>query len=476
LHRLFLKIFGWFWLAQIFIGLVMYQIMTVVRSSSDSSRNRTFLSSHLNLQARTAALIYEHEGVSALMRETRRWRRGNSPLLFIFNNDGRTLIAERAAPPVRELARRAARNSKPQPVTQGDMQLVARAAPLHNGQTLVLVAELPRRTPNLTVIDLRNPARLGWVRVGVLLVTSGLVCYALALYLASPAMKLRHATRQLASGDLSARVAAQMGRRRDELADLGRDFDQMAERIESLMMSERRLLGDISHELRSPLARLMVALDLAESDLAETDTDATTLSYLARIRRESERLNELIGQLLALSKLESGSAKVEETPVDLSELLHDVAQDAAFEAQGRNRNVQIVSSEACYTRGDATLLRSAVENVVRNGIHYTAENTSVELHLKCCVSEGHKSGKSVKHAILTVRDHGPGVPPETLEHLFRPFYRVADARDRLSGGTGLGLAITERAVRFHGGSVRAANAEGGGLLIEIQLPVTSAQT
>jgi two-component system sensor histidine kinase CpxA len=144
-------------------------------------------------------------------------------------------------------------------------------------------------------------------------------------------------------------------------------------------------------------------------------------------------------------------------------LLHEVAQDADFEARGRDRNVSVVQADECWTAGDADLLRSAVENVVRNAVRYTAESTSVQLSLVC----------NGKVATLSVRDFGPGVPEDTLENLFRPFYRVADARDRQSGGTGLGLAITQRAIKVHGGRVEAHNAEGGGLLVQLHLPVTS---
>jgi two-component system sensor histidine kinase CpxA len=318
---------------------------------------------------------------------------------------------------------------------------------------------LPRFIPR----EFRDLSGTGGIRLLALLATSGLVCYGLALYLTSPAVKLRRATRQLASGDLTARVAAQMGRRRDELADLGRDFDQMAERIETLMVSERRLLADISHELRSPLARLNVALDLADGG-----TDLRTQGYLDRIRLESERLNELIGQLLSLSRLESGSARVESRTVNLADLLQEVAHDADFEARSRNRRVRVLDCAPCTTAGDPTLLRSAVENVVRNAVHYTAENTEVTLSLTCIPNSKRENAESV----ITVRDHGPGVPPETLENLFRPFYRVADARDRQSGGTGLGLAITERAVRVHGGTIQVENApDGSGLSVTIRLPL-----
>lgn len=282
------------------------------------------------------------------------------------------------------------------------------------------------------------------------------VSYGLARYLTAPATKLRQATQQLADGDLSTRVAPQMGKRRDELADLGRDFDNMAEQIESLVTAERRLLADISHELRSPLARLQVALDLAEQT-----ADEPTRQYLQRIELEGERLNELVGQLLALTRLESNAVNAPRESIEIATLVAEIVADADFEAHGHNRAVQVVTTIPGFIQGNPTLLRSAIENVIRNAVRYTPENTAVEVAL---TSED-------EQAIIRIRDHGPGVPEEALEKLFDPFYRVELARDRQSGGVGLGLSIAARAIRFHHGEIKAANVPEGGLLVEIRLPL-----
>jgi two-component system, OmpR family, sensor histidine kinase CpxA len=269
-------------------------------------------------------------------------------------------------------------------------------------------------------------------------------------------VKLRAATRRVAGGDLKARVGPAIGKRRDELADLGRDFDLMAERIESLMMAQHRLVSDISHELRSPLARLGVALELARQRAGDE-----AKSPLDRIEREADRLNELIEQLLTLSKLEIGNQPAPGRPVDLELLVRQIASDADYEARDRNRVARVVASESWVTTGSEELLRRAVENVVRNAVRYTAENTEVEISLR-------REPPSL--AVITVRDHGPGAPESSLMDIFRPFYRVADARDRQTGGVGLGLAIAERAVKLHGGTVSASNAPDGGLIVEIKLP------
>jgi two-component system, OmpR family, sensor histidine kinase CpxA len=293
-------------------------------------------------------------------------------------------------------------------------------------------------------------------------ITSGLVCYLLAWYLTKPIVRLRAAARQLAAGDLTTRTGDFAGKRRDEVAGLMRDFDAMAERLETLLKAQSRLLNDISHELRSPLARLNVALGLARQR-----TSIENSEMLDRIELEASRLNELIGRILTLARLEDGEQLVAQTPVPLDELVASVTEDAEFEAQARNCHVIASIPEGGWkVRGNASLLNSAIENVVRNAVRYTQEGTSVKIELSGDDRSGHE-------AVLRVTDSGPGVPGAALEKLFQPFYRLDEARGRQTGGVGLGLAITERAVRFHGGKVHAFNREGGGLTVEIRLPLIS---
>jgi two-component system sensor histidine kinase CpxA len=293
--------------------------------------------------------------------------------------------------------------------------------------------------------------------LGLILIGSAF-CYWLARYLTAPVKKLRIATKELAQGNLSARVG-RSGGRRDELVSLGSDFDLMAEQIESLVQAQRRLLGDISHELRSPLARLNVALELARQR-----SGAEAASALARIQREAENLNEMIGQLLTLTRLQTGTREIQKSEFDLCRLVREIADDAEFEAQNGNRAVKLESVAACSFFGNEQLLRRAIENVVRNAVHYTREDTVVEIEVRET-----STAADQKALTLTVRDHGPGVPAAALEEIFRPFYRVDDARDREAGGVGLGLAIAQRAIQLHGGTVSAANAPDGGLVITISL-------
>lgn len=459
MRSLFLKIFLWFWLVQVIISVVFFAVGNVLRTQPGTDQWHSTLGYALQRNADSALTAYRKGGVSALNGVLKRAGRQARVSAYFFDARGNSLGSRTPPPEVVEMAKKAVAGNSSSALESG--RLTAKSVTASDGNIFVMVWQMSRRTHGpfdfFVIRNTRDAARLL-----ALLLISGIVCYGLAKYLTAPAIKLRRATRQLADGDLSARVAAKMGRRRDELADLGRDFDQMAERIESLMLSERRLLGDISHELRSPLARMNVALDLMEENVSEDDGE-----YLQRIRREVERLNEMIGQLLALSRLESGSVRVQDTAIDLPDLLKGIVADADFEARSQDRHVRLVHAGDCQTSGAPELLRSAIENVVRNAVRYTAKETTVEIELKQLPSQN----ASARQCRITVRDFGPGVPPESLPQLFHPFYRVNDARDRQSGGAGLGLAISERAIRFHGGHITASNAPQGGLIVEIFLPI-----
>jgi two-component system sensor histidine kinase CpxA len=326
-----------------------------------------------------------------------------------------------------------------------------------------MVAEVPPR-PWLPLFR-QKPPGTGLVILALAVLVSGFVCYVLARYLTSDVRRLRAATQQLAAGDLNARAVAPKRRRSDEIAELVRDFNTMASRLQDLVSAQSRLLNDISHELRSPLARLSVALGLAWQ---RAGTEAE--SALERIELEANRLNELIGRLLTLARLEGGEDAMGRTPIALDELVQEIAEDADFEAQSRQCRVHCLIQDDAVIFGGASLLHSAIENVVRNGMRHAPEGTEVEIVL------ARESANGKPEAVVRVTDHGPGVPQESLDKLFRPFYRLDDARGRQTGGVGLGLAITERAVRLHGGSVRAANRPEGGLMVEIRLPLEAHDT
>jgi two-component system sensor histidine kinase CpxA len=251
-------------------------------------------------------------------------------------------------------------------------------------------------------------------------------------------------------GDLSARSGSV---RRDELGELARTFDRMADRLETLLAAERRLLLDISHELRSPLARLGVAIELGRSgDNLE--------AALNRIQKESDRLNVLVGQLLQVTRAEGDPASLRRDPVRLDELVEQLVDDSSIEAASYGCAVKYERREPVTVAGDEELLRRAVENVIRNAIRHSPRDTDVEVKL----------ARSNGNVVVDIRDHGPGVPEEALPRLFDAFYRVETDRNRTSGGIGLGLSIARRAIELHKGKIRARNAQPG-LQVELELPV-----
>lgn len=457
MHSLFLKIFLWFWLAIGLVGLVLVITVAVTQSRPDAERWRFMTGSAMGIYAETAAEVYERDGRPGLILYLERVERATRIRAVMYDERGEEMSGRPSPSGTREVAERARNSNDVEFQFLVGTTLIARRTIAPDKRVFILAGEMPEGQSGLLGgVDFSTLA----LRLLAVVLTGGLVCYALARYITAPLARLRGGVRQLASGDLSIRVAPKMRGRRDELAELGRDFDRMAERIESLVLAQQRLLADISHELRSPLARMAVALELARQ-AAGPDAQVA----LDRIDRESERLNNLIGQLLTLTRLEIDTEEPQKTEVSLSNILREVVTDADFEAQSHHRSVRITDNEDCVVLGSEELLRSAIENVVRNAVRYTAKDTSVEIALRCSLGEGERS------ALVTVRDHGEGVPEKNLEDLFRPFYRVANDRGRQTGGTGLGLAITERAIKLHGGVVKAANAPGGGLVVEMRIPL-----
>lgn len=457
MKSLFLRIFLSFWVA-----LALFVVLAILVTLALRPRSSTWEA------LRTAVLTdgvstYEEGGDHQLREYMENLEKTQNVRAYLFDEHG-VEISGRAAP---DWAIRVAAGGPrvprdgfifPAPPVQRDSR-----ASSDGRHRYTVVLGLP---PGRRVFGFFGPRGMPVPGLIIAIISSGLVCYLLSWYLTKPIVRLRAATRQLAAGDLAVRIGAPAAQRSDELAGLMRDFDAMAERIETLVKAQSRLLNDISHELRSPLARLNVALGLARQRSGVESVD-----MLDRIEMEASRLNELIGRILTLARLEDGEQGVPQTPVPLGELVANVAEDAEFEAQERHCHVHTVIPEGDWeVRGNDSLLHSAVENVVRNAIRYTQEGTSVEIEL---ASESSPNGLE---AVLNVSDAGTGVPPDALEKLFLPFYRLDDARGRLTGGVGLGLAITERAVRFHGGKVSAFNRTGGGLRVEIRLPLIAGGT
>jgi two-component system OmpR family sensor kinase len=287
-------------------------------------------------------------------------------------------------------------------------------------------------------------------------IVASLGCAALLAWLFSkPIRSLQSALADAAEGNLNVRIADRMGPGNDELKDLGVEFDRMISRLRTLIVAQRQLLKDVSHEMRSPIARIQAAIGLA----IQQPDQAPAL--MERIQRESARMDKLIGELLALSRLQANVDNQLDEEIDLRELLSDIVDDARFEASANERIIHVESEIDGVVRGNVALLRRAVENVVRNAIKYSDPGGTVDV--------GTALGDGGRVAVISVRDSGTGVPQSEIANIFDPFFRSPmHARKQ---GTGLGLAIAKRVIESHGGSIAASNVPGGGLLVNIELPL-----
>ena len=454
MRSLFAKILLWFWLAFAVIIAALALLESAERQRAISVPVRP--GEPFAILAELASDVLAREGRGGLTHLLARFETGSRVHVFCIDSTGADVRGRAVPPGVEATGRDVIRRGVGRARIGGNRFAVGYPLRDRDGTRLALVLEPPpRRRELFHVHDL-------WLQAVVLILLGGLLCYLLARYITAPVARLRGATRRLAEGDLSARVGSGERKRRDELEDLGRDFDGMAERMESMVSAQRRLLTDISHELRSPLARINVALGLLRQGGAK-DTDG----MLTRLETEAERLNRLIGDLLTLSRLESGGPAAAKQAVDLSQLVSEVVGDARLEASARKCEVRVTQPSTLSVQGVPELLRSAIENVVRNAVRHTAESTAVEVAVE------ERSGSNGPVAVVEVRDHGPGVPRDQIERIFEPFYRVDQSRERRSGGVGLGLAIARRAVLQHGGEIEAFPGEGGGLLVEIRVPIVA---
>ena len=453
MKSLFLKIFVSYWMAQ----ALFFMLAILVAYAMRPSREIAYLQAQEARFLNDAIQANQSGGEQGVWKYLRGVHDSYHVRLFVIDEQGHDILG-RKPPEWLERAQRGHLSTadsfwgKFHPV-----QFLRAAMTGPDGHPYTLFIELPPEPHGPFAIH-------GIPGLGLLIgiISSGLVCYILARYLTSPITRLRAAAQKMASGDLTARAGIPGSRRRDETAELVRDFDLMADRLENLVGAQRQLLRDISHELRSPLARLNVALELARQ---RSGADAYTA--LDRIERETSRLNEMIQRLLTLVRLEGGDDSLEKTEVHLQDLIQEIAKDATFEAQNRQCQVEVEASTDYVVKGSPSLLHSAIENVVRNAIRYTEEGTTVRIRLQA------EEGAEGSQAVVQVTDSGPGVPQDALDKLFLPFYRIDDARGRQTGGVGLGLAITARAVSLHSGSVRAVNRPEGGLTVEIRLPLAS---
>jgi two-component system sensor histidine kinase CpxA len=446
-HSLFWRIFLTFWLA---LALILVGTVTVAVDAALKWRNERPSLPYQEIYSR-AAQVFEAGGADAL----KQWIEELSPAAlrdrtFVLDSSGHDLL-DRPLPlyPGGNREGSPARVRSPAEPIGRSLMLVG-----PDGKAFrVVVVTPPYRGPIRRFGELELPG----VRAATLiiaLVVSAVVCFLLARYLTAPVDRLRDATQRIAAGDLNVRVLPSLKGRKDDLGLLAADFDAMAERVRSLLESKHQLLRDVSHELRSPLARLQLALSLAQRG------DAGAAENLARIGREADRLEQLIARALLLARLERPALGTETEQVDIAQLLGEIVADVAIEADARRARVELRTQGTLQVMGDREALRSAFENVLRNAVRYSPVGSQLQVR-----AEGR--GISIE---VVIEDQGPGVPEKDLTLIFEPFYRVDASRDRAEGGEGLGLAIAARAVALHHGTIDARNLAATGLAVRIVLP------
>ncbi|HWA95355.1 MAG TPA: ATP-binding protein [Terracidiphilus sp.] len=448
---LYAKIFGWFWLT-LTVGSLLIVLATEF-TGTQPLRNR-WMGTTQDMYAHSAIDFYSTGGKPALERYLQTLYKSSEIRANLLDSQGIDILGRQ---PSMDIARVLARSMRTgQPHFRLGYHWTSATPVQYDGRQYYFVMEVAPLRTFFAQRGILLP--MGW-RFMLALLVAGIFCIFLTRYIMTPVRALQSASLRLAAGDLSSRVLPAIAPRDDELADTARAFDQMADRIQSLVQKRQELLADISHELRSPLTRLSVSLEL----LRRGETDV-----VEQMQADLDRMNEMIGRILLLTRLDLQPLRADLAQVDLRALLEGIAADAEFEAQDDEKKVKVEALNGATVQGDADLLRSAFENIVRNAVHYTAPHTTVEIR---AVSKDSPAG--TRRCEVTVRDCGPGVPEASLPHLFDPFYRVSESRDLREGGTGLGLAITSKIVELHGGTVSAVNrTDRKGLEVRVVLPVT----
>jgi two-component system sensor histidine kinase CpxA len=468
MRTLFSRIFVAFWLAMGLIVIATIAVATTVTWRRIALRE-TLDPAALTAEAEAALQDGGRTGLTAWLTEIDGAHPGVD--VYVVDPAGAELLGRRMPDRLarwlaREQSARAAdATPAPSPVGQGlqfsASHLLASATITATGSGTAASADDATYTMAVawfgsSVIDVLGSADIAFLLLVFAVLSSAGVAWIFARHVSAPVKSLQETTRRLAAGDLYARAHARACARIDELGALARDFNRMADELKANIAARELLMRDVSHELRSPLARIRIALGLAERG-------ASTPEQLKRIERDVERMDSLIGEMMRLTRLAGAAPPAAVARVDLRALVEAVAEDARLEAAAEGKTVRCVAASDLPVDGDAELLRRAVENVVRNAVRFAPAGGVIEI----------EAAREPGATVVLVRDRGPGVPDAEIERIFEPFHRVAEARDRDSGGAGLGLAITARVMALHGGAARARNRLGGGLEVELTAPLAS---
>jgi signal transduction histidine kinase len=453
--RLYWRIFFSFWLVIILTVVVTVAVNTIAFRDEMVNTRFSALNDSLGNLSRQAQQALDSGGEAELRRWLERHQAQQPAATLLIIGPGGQELLRRPLPAMSERVRREMRRME-----EGRANLRRPRPPriqrleAADGQAYRMM--IPGFRPRLGGWFMRPEARAIFPVILVLL--SGAACLLLARYLTQPIRAFRTAGQSIAAGDLDARVGPAIAKRKDEFGELATDFDRMADRIQNLLDSQQQLLRDVSHELRSPLARLQAALGLIRQKNANVQD-----VNLDRIEQEAENLNAMIGEILSMARLDTAT-EIERQAVDLNDLVVQIVDDARFEGERYEKSIAFTPGPVCIVEIDESLIHKAIENIVRNAIQHSRQHT--EVSIEALPDAGAK---------VSISDDGPGVRPDDAEKIFEPFFtRHADGRSG-TAGAGVGLTIARRAIELHGGAISARNADRGGLIVEIELPASGFQ-
>ena len=448
LSSLYFKIFGWFWLTAV-AGVAL--VFGIALFTGTQPLGYRWMRLTQDMYAHTAVDFYVTGGDAALARYLQVLEDSSGMDARLLDANAHDLLGGTIPAGTKSVLEESAR-------TGHSSLSLGQAMVCGHSRDLRRQSNICSSWPSIRSDKFLNGSFVGalLLRVLLALLVAAFFCFLLAKSITAPIRALRAASLKLESGDFSSRVLPTIAPRNDEIADTARAFDRMADRIQVLVQKRQELLADISHELRSPLTRLSVSLELVrrgENDVVE------------QMQKDLDRLNDMIGQILLLTRLDMKEAEPARERWNLKPVLEAIAADAQYERQAEDKTILLEAPAEYFVVGDVNLLRSCLENIVRNAMNYTAEGTSVAV----MVCARHQASKNFWG--IEIEDHGPGVPSESLPFLFEPFYRVSQSRDRTNGGVGLGLAIAQRVVDVHGGRITAENTTAHtGLHVQVLLP------